>query len=182
MKKMLYIFLLIATASVLSSCSNDSTSPETTSPETPSSEILSSETTSPENETAGSSDEVGSGDDARFISVQTENGSIIYQLNDSAAAESLYQQLPITVESEDFSTNEKIFYPPQELDTDNCPLAAGGSGTLAYYQPWGDVVMFYGNFSENPSLFELGHVISGEELISRLSGTITIDIYQEVQR
>lgn len=182
MKKMLYIFLLIATASVLSSCSNDSTSSETTSPETPSSEILSSETTSPENETAGSSDEVGSGDDARFISVQTENGSIIYQLNDSAAAESLYQQLPITVESEDFSTNEKIFYPPQELDTDNCPFAAGGSGTLAYYQPWGDVVMFYGNYSENPSLFELGHVISGEELISRLSGTITIDIYQEVQR
>ena len=177
MKKMLYIFLLIATASVLSSCSNDSTSPETTSPETPSSEILSSETTSPENETAGSSDEVGSGDDARFISVQTENGSIIYQLNDSAAA-SLYQQLPRTVESEDFSTNEKIFYPPQELNTDNCPLAAGGSGTLAYYQPWGDVVMFYGNYSENPSLFELGHVISGEELISRLSGTITIDIYQ----
>ena len=154
MKKMLYIFLLIATASVLSSCSNDSTSPETTSPETPSSEILSSETTSPENETAGSSDEVGSGDDARFISVQTENGSIIYQLNDSAAAESLYQQLPITVESEDFSTNEKIFYPPCELDTSDSPLATEGAGTLAYYEPWGDVVFFYGGYNENPYLYQ----------------------------
>lgn len=167
MKKILYIFLLITTMCTVSSCNDNSTSPEAA----PS-----------ENEAAGSNGDAGSGDDARFISVQTENGSIIYQLNDSAAAEYLYQQLPITVESEDFSTNEKIFYPPQELNTDNCPLAAGGSGTLAYYQPWGDVVMFYGNYSENPSLFELGHVISGEELISRLSGTITIDIYQEVQR
>ena len=119
---------------------------------------------------------------AMHIRVQAGDRSVIYQLNDSPAAAALYAQLPLTTQVEDFSTNEKIFYPPQELDTDNCPLAAGGSGTLAYYQPWGDVVMFYGNYSENPSLFELGHVISGEELISRLSGTITIDIYQEVQR
>ena len=132
MKKILYIFLLITTMCTVSSCNDNSTSPEAA----PS-----------ENEAAGSNGDAGSGDDARFISVQTENGSIIYQLNDSAATESLYQQLPITVESEDFSTNEKIFYPPQELNTDNCPLAAGGSGTLAYYQPWGDVVMFYGNYS-----------------------------------
>ena len=163
MKKILYIFLLITTMCTVSSCNDNSTSPEAA----PS-----------ENEAAGSNGDAGSGDDARFISVQTENGSIIYQLNDSAAAESLYQQLPITVESEDFSTNEKIFYPPDRLDTSDAPLAQGGAGTLAYYAPWGDVVMFYGNYSENPSLFELGHVISGEELISRLSGTITIDIYQ----
>ena len=32
-----------------------------------------------------------------------------------------------------FSTNEKVFYPPQELDTANTPLAEGGAGTLAYY-------------------------------------------------
>lgn len=39
---------------------------------------------------------------------------------------------------------------------------------------WGDVVMFYGDYNENPSLFELGQIVSGEELVSQMSGTITI--------
>ena len=83
-------------------------------------------------------------------------------------------QLPLTIEVEDYSTNEKIFYPPQELDTSDTPAAAGGAGTLAYYAPWGDVVMFYGDYNENPSLFELGQIVSGEELVARMSCTITI--------
>ena len=117
------------------------------------------------------------------ILVSDGTNDVIYELNSSQAALDLYNQLPLTLEVETFSTNEKIFYPPAELNTASTPNAdEGEKGVLAYYAPWGDVVMFYGNYSENPSLFELGHVISGEELISRLSGTITIDIYQEVQR
>ena len=75
---------------------------------------------------------------------------------------------------EDFSTNEKIFYPPQELDISDSPLAQSGAGTLAYYAPWGDVVMFYGDYNENSSLYELGQVVSGGELVGQMSGTITI--------
>lgn len=113
---------------------------------------------------------------SRQISVQFGENTVIYQLNDSAAAMSLCEQLPLTIEVEDYSTNEKIFYPEQELDTADAPLAEGGAGTLAYYAPWGDVVMFYGDYSSNPSLFELGEVIAGGELISQMSGTITIDL------
>lgn len=111
----------------------------------------------------------------RQISVQFGDNTVIYELNESTAADSLYEQLPLTLESEDFSTNEKIFYPPQELDTSDTPLAADGAGTLAYYAPWGDVVMFYGDYDENPSLFQLGQVVSGEELVEKMSGTITIE-------
>lgn len=112
---------------------------------------------------------------ARQIAVRSGNGEIIYELNDSKAAADLLAQLPLTMEAEDFSTNEKIFYPPRELDTADAPLAEGGAGTLAYYAPWGDVVMFYGDYSENASLFELGQAVSGQELISGLSGMITIE-------
>ena len=101
--------------------------------------------------------------------------TVVYELNDSAAASSLYGQLPLTIAVEDYSTNEKIFYPPNELDTDGSPLAEGGAGTLAYYAPWGDVVMFYGDYSANPSLFELGQAVSGGELVGRMSGTVTIE-------
>ncbi len=108
------------------------------------------------------------------LSVTWDDNQVIYALNDSPAAASLLEQLPLTIEVEDYSTNEKIFYPPQTLDTSDTPTASGGAGTLAYYAPWGDVVMFYGDYSENPSLFELGQIVSGEELVAQMSGTITI--------
>ena len=108
------------------------------------------------------------------IAVTCGDLQVVYALNDSPAAQSLLSQLPLTVEVEDFSTNEKVFYPPQELDTANTPLAEGGAGTLAYYAPWGDVVLFYDSFSANSSLYELGEAVSGAENIGQMSGAITV--------
>ena len=83
------------------------------------------------------------------ISVTWGGNRIFCELNNSPAARSLLNQLP---------------------------LAQAGTGTLAYYEPWGDVVFFYGKYNENLGLFELGQVVSGEELIAQMSGTITIEI------
>ena len=80
----------------------------------------------------------------------------------------------LTIEVEDYSTNEKIFYPPGKLDASDAPVADAGKGTLAYYAPWGDVVMFYDYFGKGSSLYELGTVISGEEFIEALSGSVLI--------
>ena len=113
--------------------------------------------------------------DSRQIAVRFGEQTIVFALNDSSAADALYRQLPMTVEVEDYSTNEKIFYPPQPLDTTDRPTAQGGAGTLAYYAPWGDVVFFYDSFSENPSLFALGEVVSGGESIGQMQGSITIE-------
>lgn len=109
------------------------------------------------------------------ISVTCGDMQVVYALNDSPAAQGLLSQLPLTVVVEDFSTNEKVFYPPQELDTSDTPLAEGGAGTLAYYAPWGDVVLFYDSFSANGSLYELGEAVSGVENIGQMSGTITVE-------
>lgn len=109
------------------------------------------------------------------ITVSWDGGQAVYELNHSPAAQSLLAQLPLTIQVEDYSTNEKIFYPEEGLDTSDTPLARAGAGTLAYYEPWGDVVFFYGDCSENPGLFELGQVVSGGDLISQMSGTITIE-------
>lgn len=110
------------------------------------------------------------------LRLTTEDGTVIeYALNDSQAAADLYSQLPRTIEVEDYSTNEKIFYPPEELDTGDAPEAAGGAGVLAYYEPWGDVVMFYDDFSTASGLYELGTVTSGSKNISELSGSVLIE-------
>ena len=109
------------------------------------------------------------------IAVTCGDVQVVYALNDSPAVQSLLSQLPLTVEVENFSTNEKVFYPPRELDTSDTPLAVGGAGTLAYYAPWGDVVLFYDSFGPNASLYELGQAVSGTELIGQMSGTVNIE-------
>ena len=101
---------------------------------------------------------------------------ITFELNNSDAARSLYEQLPLTIEVEDFSSNEKIFYPTNELDVGNTPRANGkDAGILAYYEPWGDVVMFYDSFSSASGLYELGTAIKNTNQIASLSGEITIE-------
>lgn len=114
-------------------------------------------------------------EDSMVIKVSNGDNIIIYELNDSTAATDLYNQLPLTLEVEDFSSNEKVFYPKSKLDISDTPLADGGSGILAYYEPWGDVVMFYDSFNSNNSLYELGKVIDGEDDIKNLSGEILIE-------
>lgn len=100
------------------------------------------------------------------------------QLNDSTAAKGLYEQLPLTLEVKDFSTNEKTFYPPKELDVTDTPVANADKGTLAYYAPWADVVMFYDYFGTGNSLYELGEVVSGKENIENLQGTIIVEVVE----
>ena len=78
------------------------------------------------------------------IQVQAGEHVIVYALNNSRAAKELYAQLPLRTTVENFSTNEKVFYPPQKLSIAGAPFVDAQKGTLAYYAPWGDVVMFYG--------------------------------------
>lgn len=125
------------------------------------------------------SEEIPQEEDSMQIRVESNGNTIVFELNDSQAARELYEQLPLSIEVEDYSTNEKIFYPPEELDVSDAPLAEAGAGTFAYYAPWGDVVMFYAEFGGAGGLYELGEVISGEEYISQLSGSIQVEQNEE---
>jgi hypothetical protein len=113
------------------------------------------------------------------ISVTNNEYTIVYELNDSLAAKNLYEQLPLTMEVQNFSTNEKIFYPPEELDVSDAPEANTKAGSLCYYSPWADVVMFYQDYGTASSLYELGTAVSGVEYIGELSGTIEISVNEE---
>ena len=109
------------------------------------------------------------------IKVKANGNTTVFVLNNSQAARDLYAQLPLSITVEDYGDNEKIFYPPTKLNTEDAPKANAKAGTLAYYAPWGDVVMFYGSFGSASGLFELGHVTSGSEYIPEMSGTILIE-------
>jgi len=106
----------------------------------------------------------------------TANSKItVFEFNNSQAARDLYDQLPLRIKVENYGDNEKIFYPPKKLNVANTPQADASAGTLAYYAPWGDVVMFYGGFGSASGLYELGHAVSGREHINGMTGTMWIE-------
>lgn len=116
------------------------------------------------------------GEEDMQITIKSNGITIVFKLNDSQAAKDLYAQLPLTIEVQNYSTNEKIFYPPGTLDITSTKEASGEVGNLAYYEPWGNVVMFYKPFSPAPGgrLYDLGQTISGSEHIQNLTGIIEI--------
>ena len=116
--------------------------------------------------------------DHPMIQVSDGTNTIVYQLNDSPSAASLYYQLPLDVAVENYSSNEKIFYPPQALDTAYGQEGGGEAGGLALFSPWGNVVMYYGKFASYPGLYLLGEAVSGVEQVQNLSGTLHIEAYE----
>ena len=111
------------------------------------------------------------------MTVTSGDTTVVFELNDSPAALSLAAQLPLTLNVQPFGSNEQTFYPPTALDTTGTPdITSAQAGTLAYYAPWKDVVMFYSSFNGGGRgvLFELGKAVKGTDAIRELSGTITI--------
>ena len=111
--------------------------------------------------------------DTMKIRVASGDIEVIFELNDTSAAKSLYDQLPLTIDVENYGGNEKIFY-PEKLDCSDVIEGDCPTGTLAYFSPWGDVVMYYAPASRYSGLYILGEAVEGEDNISRLSGTIEI--------
>lgn len=186
MKKMILLFVLVAFVFCVAGCQKPATTPNTASTQSVANEnSTAAQTQSTEDEAQSQEAETPTEseinpteeEETMQISVKSADYEIIYELNNSNAAKTLYDQLPLTMDVEPFSNNEMTFYPPQKLDTSDTPLSSGEAGTLSYYSPWGDVVMFYDYCNPNGSLYGLGQVVSGKENIEKLSGTITISKY-----
>jgi hypothetical protein len=164
MKKIILLLSLLITTIFFTACSAESQTTNNTT------------NTNVATTTSSNQPETNTNTNQKIIKLTTSNNDIItLELNNSPAANDLYNQLPLSIDLEDYSTNEKIFYPPNKLNTESTPKATPKIGTLAYYEPWGDVVIFYDDFRANNDLYELGHVISGEDIVSELSGTVTIE-------
>lgn len=113
---------------------------------------------------------------AMKMTVKATGNDIVFELNDSQAAKDLHAQLPLRIDVENYGSNEKIFYLPKKLHTASTPLVKSASvGTLAYYAPWGNVVMFYGSFGSAAGLYELGRAVQGGEHIRNLSGALHLE-------
>lgn len=114
--------------------------------------------------------------DTPKIKVSDGTHVITFELNETSAAQSLYQMLPLEVTVQNYSNNEKIFYPPTAVSYGaDCIEGDCPAGTLALFSPWGNVVMYYGAASRYSGLYILGKAVEGADQIRNLTGTIRVE-------
>lgn len=115
-------------------------------------------------------------DTAVNIRITGSNFEMQATLNDSRAAQDFASMLPLEVELEDYAKTEKIFYPERKLDTSGAPAGYDPSvGDITYYAPWGDVALFYKDFSYAAGLVSLGTITEGVQYLQSASGSVTVE-------
>lgn len=101
---------------------------------------------------------------------------IVVDLLDNPMAKAFLTRLPMTLTFEDFNSNEKISYLDRKLSTAGGINAEETKGDFCYYAPWGNLAVFYRGMGYNESLYVLGTIRSGKELLARQKGDFSATI------
>lgn len=115
------------------------------------------------------------------LDIKIKCGSQVFEavLWNNPTSLSLVSQMPFTIKLEDYGGVEKIFYPVEALNKENAPAGAKPEiGDIMCYGPWGNVVLFYGDFGYAKGLIPMGNIGNISDLIEALSSennTITIE-------
>lgn len=115
------------------------------------------------------------------IRLATPNGeSVTATLGDGASARAFRALLPLTVELTDFNATEKIADLPKRLATEGEPSGVDPEpGDLAYYAPWGNLAIFYEDFTYSRGLVRLGRLDSIPDVLRRSAPVkVTIEAVQ----
>jgi hypothetical protein len=101
-------------------------------------------------------------------------------LDDTPAGRDFASLLPLTLRLTDFHGEEKISDLPRRLSNEDQvrPGTPGLPGDLTVYAPWGNLAIFYRDFTYSDELFRLGRLEPGAaEVIAELADgtTVTID-------
>jgi hypothetical protein len=98
-------------------------------------------------------------------------------LDDTAAARDFAALLPLTLTVRDFHGTEKISDLPRRLSTEGAPAGTTPiAGDIAYYAPWGNLALFYGDFEYSAGLVRLGRLDPGraDALAGLADGTTVV--------
>jgi len=108
----------------------------------------------------------------RVVSNQTE---IVFELNDTTVSRSFYRQLPLTVSIDNYSNNEKVFQPPRKLNCAGATEESCPAGTIAYFAPWNNVCLFYGDAPRYSGLYVMGKAVKNAGMIRDLTGKVRVE-------
>ena len=111
------------------------------------------------------------------IKLTVNENEIFVRLDDNVASREFLEMLPLTLTFEDFNNTEKIATLPSELSTEGLPFGYTPEvGDFSYYAPWGNVSVFYEDFRYSNSLYKLGTIESGTEILENMNGDFEVTI------
>ena len=111
------------------------------------------------------------------IKLTVDGNEIYVNLDDNQASREFLGMLPLTLTFEDFNSTEKIATLPDELSTEGLPSGYTPEvGDSSYYAPWGNISVFYKDFRYSNSLYKLGTIESGTEILGNMNGEFEVTI------
>lgn len=98
-------------------------------------------------------------------------------LEESAAARDFAALLPIDLVLSDHNRTEKIADLPQRLSTAGAPEGVTPvTGDIAYYAPWGNLAIFYRDFSYSRGLVRLGRLEGRVDALAKIDAPVRIEL------
>lgn len=110
-----------------------------------------------------------------------EDKEILVEMLDNHSSNDFLSLLPLELTFEDYNQTEKITSLPSKLSTENAPNGmTPKTGDFSYYAPWGNLAVYYKDFSYSTGVIQLGTIIEGLDYLNKIEdGTIvTIEIYE----
>lgn len=111
------------------------------------------------------------------IRMNFDDRAVIAELYDNPAAEDLRSMLPLALTFRDYNGAEKIAYPPRAPDTADAPAGHDpAAGDVPLYASWGNIAIFYHDSPYASGLVPLGHITSGLENLTAMSGEFSATV------
>lgn len=125
---------------------------------------------------AASSDSAVS-EQERRISLSWDDNEVIIAMEDNQTAADIISKLPATVTFEDYNNTEKICYMDGEVYVDDAARGcAPTAGDVTLFAPWGNIAIFYNDWSYSEDLIPVGRIESGLEALAAMDGDFTVTI------
>jgi hypothetical protein len=87
-------------------------------------------------------------------------------LYDNPSARDFYSMLPLDLTIDNYADNEKIAYLPRKLTEEAKGLFGNEQPyDICYYIPWGNLALFYADYSYSSGLIRLGRFDEGYEAL-----------------
>lgn len=164
-KRMLILLLALAMSLSSSACRANNSITSSPSPETRS-EIPSKTPTEPSTKQAN----------RMKINIKVGDKVMTATLIDSKTTQDFVSLLPLTLTLKDHANTEKVSDLPRRLSTENAPPGSDPSvGDIAYYSPWGNLAIYYNDFSYSDGLVILGK-IDGAVAALNVPGSVKVTI------
>ena len=115
------------------------------------------------------------------IKISINNAVLIATMYDNPTTRDFFKLLPLTLKLDDYAGTEKISKLPKKLSLKDAPSGSDPSiGDITYYSPWGNLAIFYKDFSYASGLIILGKIDSDVSILKNCEDPCVIKIEKSI--